>query len=48
MCVGFLYIVVWMMLFRPGVTLLFKNGMKPSVPGHSTVNCMLGYCELMC
>ena len=47
MCVGFLYIVVWMVLFGPGVTLVSINGMEPSVPGCSTVNCMLGSCELM-
>ena len=36
-----------MVLFGPGVTLMSRNGMEPSVPGSSTVNCMLGSCELM-
>ena len=48
MCVGFLYTKVWMVLFGPGVTLVSGNGMEPSVPGCSTVNCILGYCKLMC
>ena len=37
-----------MVLLGPGVTLVFRNGMEPSDPGSSTVNCMLGSCELMC
>ena len=41
------FTVVWMVLFGRGVTLVSKNGMEPSVPGCSTVNCVLGSCELM-
>ena len=37
-----------MVLLGPGVTLVSRKGMNPSVPGSSTVNCMLGSCELMC
>ena len=37
-----------MVLLGPGVTLVSRNGMDPSDPGSSTVNCMLGSCELMC
>ena len=48
MCVGFLYPVVLVVLLGPGVTLVSKNGMELSGPGSSTVNCMLGSCELMC
>ena len=47
-CVGFLYAVVWMVLFSPGVTLVSRNWMEPSVPGCSTVNCMLGSREVVC
>ena len=47
MCVGFLYTAVWMVLFGPGVTLVSKNGLEPSVSGCSTVNCMLGSYEVM-
>ena len=36
-----------MVLLGPGVTLVSRNGMEPSGPGSSTVNCMLGSCELM-
>ena len=46
-CIGFPYTIVWMVLFSPGVTLVSKNRIEPSVPGCSTVNCMLGSCELM-
>ena len=48
MCVGFLYTLVWMVLFGPSVTLLSKNGMEPSVPDCSIVNCMLGSSMLRC
>ena len=37
-----------MVLLGPGLTFVSINGMEPSVPGSSTVNCMLGSCELMC
>ena len=37
-----------MVLLDPGVTLVSRNGMEPSDPCSSTVNCMLGSCELMC
>ena len=37
-----------MVLLGPGVTLVSRKGMEPSVPGSSTVNCMLGSCELTC
>ena len=39
--------LVWMVLFGPGVNLVSRNRMDPSVSGSSTVNCMLGSCELM-
>ena len=35
-----------MVLLGPDVTLVSTNGIEPSVPGSSTVNCMLGSCEL--
>ena len=31
-----------------GMTLVCRNGMEPSGPGSSTVNCMVGACELIC
>ena len=37
-----------MVLFDPGVTFVSRNGMEPSIPGCSTVNCMLGSCEFIC
>ena len=36
-----------MVLLDPGVTLVSKNGFGPSGAGSSTVNCMLGSCELI-
>ena len=36
-----------MVLLGPGVTLVSKNGIEPSGAGSSTVNCMLGSCELI-
>ena len=36
-----------MVLLGPGVTLVSKNGIELSHAGSSTVNCMLGSCELM-
>ena len=36
-----------MALFGAGVTLVSRKVMEPSVPGSSTLNCMLGSCELM-
>ena len=44
----FSYTVVWMVLCGPGVTLVSRNRMELSIPGCSTVNCMLESCELMC
>ena len=38
-CVGFLYTVVWLVLFGPVVTLVSRNGIEPSVPGSF-------YCEM--
>ena len=48
MCIGFLYTMVLMVLFGPGENLMSRNGMGPSVPGCSTLYCMLGSSELMC
>ena len=36
-----------MVLLGSGVTLVSRNGMEPSDPGSSTVNCMLGSSQLM-
>ena len=46
-CVGFLSTFVRIVLLGPGVTLMSRNGIEPSAAGSSTVNCMLGSCELM-
>ena len=35
-------------MLGPGVTLSSRNGIEPSDPGSSMVNCMSGSCELMC